>query len=136
MRLLVYSVLRLLLFAGALAGGYALGLRSWLLVVVAAFVAAATSYLLLQGPRTAALTQVAGAVEARRSRPRTDVDAEVEDAADEAARAAAPSSQGEGQAEQDAVGELDEPGPLEHGDEVEPGRAGEHGPGGPGRGQG
>lgn len=136
MRLLVYSLLRLLLFAAALAGLYALGLRSWLLVVVAAFVAAATSYLILQGPRTAAVAQVAGTVEARRARPRTDVDAAVEDAWDDATRAADPPSQGQGEPQEDAVGQLDQPGPLEDRDEVEPGGPPEHGPGSAGGRQG
>jgi hypothetical protein len=50
----MYTVWRILLFVAALGAGYLLGLRSWLLVLVAAVVAFAVSYLALSRPRDAA----------------------------------------------------------------------------------
>jgi len=52
--LVMYTVWRILLFVAALGAGYLLGLRSWLLVLVAAVVAFAVSYLALARPREAA----------------------------------------------------------------------------------
>lgn len=100
MRLLLYSVLRVLLLLGALGLGYLLGLRSWLLVLVAVVIAAALSYLFLRGPRDAAVGELAAGF----SRPRADrprnADEELEDRLDEQTRGrdddAARGSQGQG----------------------------------------
>ncbi|WP_123815825.1 DUF4229 domain-containing protein [Myceligenerans xiligouense] len=54
MPLVIYTVLRLALFGGALGLLYLAGLRSWLLVGVAAVAAFALSYVLLSVPRDAA----------------------------------------------------------------------------------
>ncbi|MBO0608796.1 DUF4229 domain-containing protein [Myceligenerans salitolerans] len=59
MPLVTYTVLRLALFAGALGLLYLAGLRSWLLVGIAAVAAPALSYVLLRGPRDAAATWLA-----------------------------------------------------------------------------
>lgn len=84
MPLVIYTVLRLALFAGALGLLYLAGLRSWLLVGVAALAAFALSYVLLGGPRDAAATWLAGRRERRRTRrgvSGADDDAAREDAA-------------------------------------------------------
>ncbi|GIG22201.1 hypothetical protein Cch01nite_29250 [Cellulomonas chitinilytica] len=93
MPLLIYSVLRLALFAACVGLLWWAGMRSWLVVVVAALVAWALSYVLLRGPRDAAARQLADRAERRRvlgDRERFGVraqeDADLEDAADEAAR--------------------------------------------------
>lgn len=127
MRLLVYSVLRLVLLAAALGLGYLLGLRSWLLVLVAAVIAALAAYVLLPGPRDAAAAQLAAGLGGRRARgPRPDEDAAYEDAVVDRA---AESSEGERDAEQHAVGEFDEAGPAQDDDQVPPARTPEHGAG-------
>ena len=61
----VYSVLRLLLFAVALAALWFAGLRGWLLVLVAAAVALMLSYLTLRKPREAASQRCSGSCCAR-----------------------------------------------------------------------
>ncbi|BDZ41298.1 hypothetical protein GCM10025865_05970 [Paraoerskovia sediminicola] len=85
MPLVLYSVLRLLLFAVALGGLYLAGLRGWLLVVVAAAIALMVSYLALARPRDAASRYLAQKQEARSARTArgaaSDVDAAAEDAA-------------------------------------------------------
>jgi hypothetical protein len=63
-----YTVLRLALFAGAFGLLYLAGLRSWLLVGVAALAALALSYVLLNRPRDAAATWLADRRERRRTR--------------------------------------------------------------------
>lgn len=97
--MLRYSVLRLALFGVALVGLLWLGMNPWLSPLLAAFVAWGLSYVLLPGPRDAAAIEIAERANARRERRgRTELtgrareDADLEDAADEAARAA----QGEG----------------------------------------
>ncbi|MBL0887471.1 DUF4229 domain-containing protein [Myceligenerans indicum] len=83
MPLVIYTVLRLALFAGALGLLYVAGLRSWLLVGVAAVAAFALSYVLLSGPRDAAATWLADRRERRRARQGgsvADADAAHEDA--------------------------------------------------------
>lgn len=82
--LVIYSVARLGLFAGALGLLYVVGLRSWLLVGVAALASLALSYVLLARPRDAAARWLAE----RRDRRRTgtsgttaEIDAAAEDAA-------------------------------------------------------
>jgi hypothetical protein len=131
---LAYTALRILVLAAALGLGYVLGLRSWLLVLVAVVMAAAASYIFLQGPRDAAASQLASGVDRSRRRQPVDVDAEHEDALDDAARpasAAAPDrgSEREGEPQEDSVRELHEPGVAQDGDEVTPPRAAEHPPG-------
>lgn len=66
----MYSLLRLGLFALALVALWAAGMGSWLLVVVAALVAWALSYVLLGRWRTAAATWLAERAAARGTGPR------------------------------------------------------------------
>ncbi|MGC0143008.1 DUF4229 domain-containing protein [Pseudactinotalea sp. Z1732] len=54
MPLLTYTLLRVALVVGAGALLYVLGVRSWLLVVLAVLIGAGLSYVLLAGPRQAA----------------------------------------------------------------------------------
>ncbi|OLT54217.1 DUF4229 domain-containing protein [Cellulosimicrobium sp. CUA-896] len=90
MPLVVYSVLRLLLFAVAVGALWLVGLRGWLLVLVAAAVALMLSYLTLRGPRDAASRYLAERAE-RRARTKErfsraiEDDAAAEDAAVDAA---------------------------------------------------
>lgn len=86
MPLIVYSALRLGLFALALVGLWAVGMRDWLLVLVAAVVAWALSYVLLAGPRDAAALWLSQRVEGRSARfsPGVEADAAAEDAEAEA----------------------------------------------------
>ena len=93
MPFVVYSLLRLALFGVCLGLLWWAGLRSWLVVIVAAFLAWGLSYVLLRGPRDAAARQLAERAERRRQagdRPvlgkRAQEDADLEDAADDAAR--------------------------------------------------
>ncbi|WP_421743478.1 DUF4229 domain-containing protein [Cellulomonas sp.] len=93
MPFVVYSVLRLALFGACLGLLWWAGLRSWLVVIVAAFLAWGLSYVLLSGPRDAAARQLAERAERRRAAgdrtvlgKRAQEDADVEDAADEATR--------------------------------------------------
>jgi uncharacterized protein DUF4229 len=83
----IYSVLRLALLGACLGVLWLVGMRSWLVVVVAAFLAWGLSYVLLKGPRDAAALQIARRVERRATQARrSQQDAAVEDAADDAAR--------------------------------------------------
>ncbi|GED10095.1 hypothetical protein CCE02nite_20940 [Cellulosimicrobium cellulans] len=92
----VYSVLRLLLFAAALGVLWFAGLRGWLLVLVAAVVALMLSYLTLRKPREAASRYLAARAEHRtrtgeRFSREIEDDAAAEDAAlDREENAAAP----------------------------------------------
>ncbi|WP_315095812.1 DUF4229 domain-containing protein [uncultured Cellulomonas sp.] len=93
MAFVVYSVLRLALLGLCLAVLWWAGLRGWLVVVVAAFLAWGLSYVLLSGPRDAAARQLAERAERRRAAGdrtvlgrRAQEDADVEDAADDAVR--------------------------------------------------
>ncbi|MGY4645463.1 DUF4229 domain-containing protein [Cellulomonas sp. URHB0016] len=93
MPLVTYSVLRLALFAVCLGLLWWAGMRSWLVVVVAALVAWGLSYVLLRGPRDAAARQLADRAERRRALAgrerfggRAQEDADLEDAVDEASR--------------------------------------------------
>ena len=128
MPLVVYSVLRLALFGVCLGLLWWAGLRSWLVAIVAALLAWALSYVLLNGPRDAAARQLAERAERRRDagdRPvlsrRAQEDADVEDAAVDAGL------EGEPEAEQHAERELEEPGAGEHGDQRAPAGAEQHG---------
>lgn len=82
MPVVVYSLLRLAVLAACVGLLALLGLRGWLLAIVAVVVAALASYLVLPRPRRAAAAWLAERGEARRRAraPRRDLDAEVEDA--------------------------------------------------------
>src|SRR5665647_3205683 len=82
MAVIVYSVLRLGLFALALPGLWAAGMGGWLLVVVAAVAAGALSYVLLGRQRTAAAIWIAErrAGTGPRFSPGVEADAAAEDA--------------------------------------------------------
>ncbi|WP_407319058.1 DUF4229 domain-containing protein [Isoptericola halotolerans] len=95
MPLVIYTLLRLLLFAVALGGGYLVGLRSWLLVLVAVVVAFAVSYLVLPKQKDAAARWLAERAERRRAGQEglgriIDEDAAAEDWDHEPGRADAP----------------------------------------------
>jgi hypothetical protein len=76
----MYTVWRILLFVAALVLGYALGLGGWLLVLVAAVVAFAVSYLALSKPRDAAARWLAEKDQRRKdSSAKRDVDSDFED---------------------------------------------------------
>jgi uncharacterized oligopeptide transporter (OPT) family protein len=76
----MYTVWRILLFVAALGAGYLLGLRSWLLVLVAAVVAFAVSYLALSRPRDAAARWLAEREQRRKDGSAApDADADYED---------------------------------------------------------
>lgn len=83
MPVIIYSVLRLGLFALALAGLWLAGMGGWLLVVVAAVVAWALSYAMLGRRRDAAARWLAERRGAARPRfaPGVEADAAAEDAA-------------------------------------------------------
>ncbi len=139
MPFVVYSFQRLGLFAAALLALWSLRLGGWLLVVLAAFLAWAVSYLALTRSRDRAALWVAERVERRRTGPRfseaVDEDALVEDAeADAIGRAADPPggrrrSEGQAEAQQDPVAELERPGPGQDGPEQHTARPGEDGRG-------
>lgn len=77
--LLKFTLLRIALFLAVLALLYVAGARSWLLLLLAAVISLALSYILLRGPRD----ELAAALAARSFRERTswaDEDAEAEDA--------------------------------------------------------
>jgi hypothetical protein len=82
--LLIYSLLRLALFGAALGLLYLVGLRGWLLPVVAVVVALALSYLTLTKPRDAATRWIAARADRRAAEravfPKVDADAAHEDA--------------------------------------------------------
>ncbi len=87
MPVLVYSVLRLALFAGTTAVLWWAGMRSWLAPLLAAFLAWGLSYVLLAGPRDAAALHLAQRAEERRAgraTGRAAEDAAAEDAVVEA----------------------------------------------------
>jgi hypothetical protein len=91
----VYSVLRLLLFVVALGALWLAGLRGWLLVLVAAAVALMLSYLTLNRPRSAASRYLAERAEHRartgeRFSREIEDDAAAEDAAVDAAEGPEP----------------------------------------------
>ena len=83
MPVIIYSVLRLGLFALALVGLWLAGMGGWLWVLVAALVAWAVSYALLGGRRDAAARWIAE----RRggTRPRFSAGVEADAAAEDAA---------------------------------------------------
>jgi hypothetical protein len=67
--LLVYTVLRLALFVGVLAVIALIGARGWLLLLLAAVISFALSYVLLRGPRERLAEQVAARADPSRRRP-------------------------------------------------------------------
>ena len=73
--LLKFTVLRLALFVAALAALALTGARGWLLLLLAAVVSLALSYVLLRGPRA----ELAAAIEQRTAR-RLSSDEQAEDA--------------------------------------------------------
>ena len=81
---MIYTLLRLALFGAALGLLYLVGLRGWLLPIVAVVVALAVSYLTLSRPRDAATRWMAGRAERRAAEraaaPKVDADAAHEDA--------------------------------------------------------
>ncbi|HZI98208.1 MAG TPA: DUF4229 domain-containing protein [Actinomycetales bacterium] len=86
--LLVYTVLRLALFVAVLAVIALIGARGWLLLLLAAVVSLALSYVLLRGPRERLAEQVAERADPSRRRPgrvskALDDDARAEDEAAE-----------------------------------------------------
>lgn len=85
MPVVVYSLLRLVLFAAATAALWWAGMQSWMAPVLGAVVAWALSYVLLTRQRDAAAMHLARTVEARRARggmgARAREDADAEDAA-------------------------------------------------------
>lgn len=130
----MYSAQRLALFAAALLALFWLHLGGWLLVLLAAIIAWALSYVLLGRSRDRAALWIAQRVEARRSGAvTTDPDAEAEDAEVAGAEASRPvgpagaegakasrprgpaGSEGEAEPEQDAVAELEQAGPGQDG---------------------
>lgn len=140
MRLLVYTLLRLLLVLAAAGVLYLLGMRSWLLWVTAVVIGALLSYLVLRPQGRAAAEVIAELSPLREERPRFSDNA-AEDAAYEDALlddavghgggpgGTATTSSGlerEPDAEEHAVAELEEPGVAQHHDEVAPGGTGEH----------
>ena len=88
--MITYSLLRLALFAAALLVLWLVGMGGWLLVLVAVVVAFALSYVLLGRQRDAAARWLADRQSGARPGLQRLVteDADVEDAADEAARRA------------------------------------------------
>lgn len=118
MPFVVYSLQRLALFAAALVVLAWLHLGGWLLVVVAAVVAWAVSYLALAGPRDRAALWIAERVERRRMGPRFSPGLTADEVAEDAeaeAITAARQSEGETETEQEPVAELEHPGPGEDG---------------------
>lgn len=119
----VFTLLRLGLLVLAAVVLYAVGFRSWLLVLLATVVALALSYLLLTRQRDAAARYLADRAERRRHRPPTEDELAEDELAD---RASASSGSGpsvpadggsapggsdrEADAEQDPVSQLEHPG--------------------------
>ncbi|UJP39909.1 DUF4229 domain-containing protein [Cellulomonas palmilytica] len=95
MPVLVYTLLRLALFAIMTAVFWAVGMRSWLAPLAGLLVAWALGYVLLGRQRRAAAAWVEQRAEQRGQRRSTaaDEDARLEDAADDAARANRPADE-------------------------------------------
>lgn len=124
----MYSAQRLALFVAALLVLFWLHLGGWLLVVLAAVIAWALSYVLLGRSRDRAARWIADRVEARRSGAlAADPDAAAEDAEVELAQA--PGSQGQAEPQEDAVAELEQAGAGQDGTQQDPARAEQHGGG-------
>ncbi|TRW44449.1 DUF4229 domain-containing protein [Georgenia yuyongxinii] len=150
MRLLVYTVLRLLLVLAAAGVLYLIGMRSWLLWVTAVVVGALISYLVLRPQGRAAAEVIAELSPLREDRPTFSAAAEddaayedalvddalVDDAGSAVAGPATTTSataagrrlESQADPEQHAVAELEEPGVAQDHDQVPPGRTREHDP--------
>lgn len=150
MRLLVYSLLRVLLVLASAGVLYLLGMRSWLLWLAAVVVGALLSYLLLRTQGRAAAEVIAQMSPLREERPKfsegVEADAAYEDGLvdeaehggapagpaprDAADAAPAPEERGtlerEPEAEENAVGQLEQPGVPQDHDEVAADRAPEN----------
>ncbi len=142
MRLLVYTVLRLLIVLAAAGLLYWVGMRSWVLWITALVVGALVSFLVLGKQRDAAVQVLAERDPARRPRPRfsptVEADAAYEDAivdagtspphhpAADRAPAEPGGSERETEPEQHAVTELEQPGVPQDHDEVAPDGTTEH----------
>lgn len=74
MALLTYTLLRVALVVGAGALLYLLGVRNWLLVVLAVVIGAGLSYVLLHGPRHAAASDLEQRAGGRRTRMELSVE--------------------------------------------------------------
>lgn len=84
--LLKFTALRIALFIAALVLLYLTGARDWLLLLLAAVVSLALSYVLLRGPRDELAASLQERTSERlRRRSRADEDATAEDAAVDAA---------------------------------------------------
>ncbi|WP_273653839.1 DUF4229 domain-containing protein [Cellulomonas fimi] len=86
----LYTLYRLLLFAAFLGLLWVAGMRSWLAVIAAALLAWMAGYVLLRTPRDAAVAWIAAREQQRarsgaKARSRAEQDADVEDAAVDAA---------------------------------------------------
>ena len=133
MTVLRYSLLRLMLLLGVLVALWLLGglwapLRDPLLLVLAtAVLSVVLSYFVLRAPREAMTQQIADRISGRVGPAPVDEDAAAEDA-EVGRRPAAPSAQGEPEAEQHAVDELGAAGVAQHRDEPEAGGAGSDDP--------
>ncbi len=91
--MLIYTLLRLLLFALATFGLWRIGLQDWLAPFAGLFIAWALGYVLLGRQRDAAARYLQARAEhapARTRRTATERDADYEDAADEATRSVTP----------------------------------------------
>ena len=125
MPFVIYSLQRLGLFVLALLALWALHLGGWLLVVLAAFLAWAVSYLALAGPRDRAALWVSDLVERRRTGPRFSPGLESDASAEDVEAAG---SERQAEAEQDAVAELEHAGRGEDGSQQHATGAGDDGP--------
>jgi hypothetical protein len=84
-----YTLLRVLLFFAVFAFLVAVGMRGLLLIVAAFAITAALSYLVLAGPRRAVVERLEARAQARAAGPdrhKRDADADLEDAALDAAQ--------------------------------------------------
>ncbi|MFO7691042.1 MAG: DUF4229 domain-containing protein [Cryobacterium sp.] len=110
---LTYSALRVLMFALPLAVLLLLGLKVWLSAVLAALIGVCLSYLFLRSSRNALSSDLYAA--RHRATPATHVDADTEDAAIRAedAAQAGRGSEGEGEPQQNTVGEPGETGEFQ-----------------------
>ncbi len=79
-----YSTMRLLLLLVVALGLYAIGARGFLLLVLAAVISAALSYLLLRGPRDALAQRIAERAGSRVSKGRLEKSIDADNAAEDA----------------------------------------------------
>ncbi len=133
--LVVYSAQRLALFVAALLVLFWLHLGGWLLVLLAAVIAWALSYVLLGRSRDRAALWIADRVEARSREPATRTPTprprtrRPRTPRRRRAAAVRPASQGQAEPQEDAVAELEQAGPGQDGAQQDPARADQHGGG-------